>query len=114
MHFNVYLILTSQVSPLNCYFSDPQKWELLVARSGSNCGWAKHFQQSAWKLMGAFWDAQFPDHGATVKKTISDTMRRCKLRCVGRCKHEDLNYSLVRSNTLYNKHTCKTPSYVTM
>jgi hypothetical protein len=44
---------------------------------------ARHAQQSDGKLLRAFWDAQFPDHEATVKKAISDMMRRCKLRCAG-------------------------------
>ena len=90
-----------------------QSVDLLGARSGSNHGSARHPQQSAEKLMRAFWDAQFPNHGAIMKKAISDVMRRCNLRSAHRCKHEDLNYSLVISNTFCNKYPCNKLSYAT-
>jgi hypothetical protein len=112
VHFSVYLI-TSHVSPLNCYFCSPKNWGLAGCKVWVKSWIGKTFPAVCTEADEGILDAQFPNHAAAVKKAISDVMRRCKLRRAGRWKYEDLNYSLVRSNTFSNKYPCHKLSYAT-
>ena len=112
-YWYISVFISSHVSPLNCYCSSPKKWGFAGCKVWVKSWIGKTFPAVCTEADESILDAQFPDHGATVKKAISDMMRRRKPRWAGRWKHEDLNYSLVRSNTFSNKYPCHKLSYDT-